>query len=80
MGGAYDKGFARAILDYAIAHGIAGVNIAFEADFAPYQSYEQDAIKDPNMGPTLQFSHLDDNLAGNKPINGAIMMDTKSDV
>ncbi len=24
LGGAYDKGFARAILDYAIAHSIAG--------------------------------------------------------
>ena len=31
------------------------------------------------MGPTYQFSHNDDFWAGNKPIDGAVIMDTGSD-
>jgi len=31
------------------------------------------------MGPTFQFSHNDDEVAGNAPMNGAIQEDTKSD-
>jgi len=38
MGGGYGKGYARAILEYAKAHNISGVIIAFEADFANFQS------------------------------------------
>jgi RHS repeat-associated protein len=79
MGGAFGKGYAKAILDYARQNNIAGVVIAFEADFAPFQPYGQEAIEDENMGPTLQFSHSADKVAGNKPIKGARQQDTSRD-
>ncbi len=79
MGGAYAKGYVQAILDYASEHKIEGVKVAFEADFAPYQPQSQKAIKDKNMGPTLQFSHKDDKIAGNSPMPGAEQMNTESD-
>ena len=41
MGGAYGKGYIQAILDYAKKHEIAGVNVAFEADFAAFQTDQQ---------------------------------------
>ena len=37
MGGAYGKGYVKAILEYAKENNIAGVTIAFEADFVPFQ-------------------------------------------
>ncbi|TAM92957.1 MAG: hypothetical protein EPN39_21205 [Chitinophagaceae bacterium] len=79
MGGAYAKGYVNAILDYAKGHNIAGVIVAFEADFAPFQPKKQKAVKDKNMGPTLQFSHSSDNVAGNDPMPGADQMDTSKD-
>ena len=79
MGGAYGKGYAQAILDYAKKHNITDLIIAFEADFAPFQSKDQRAVKDDNMGPTLQFSHNRDKVAGNDPMSGAEQEDTKSD-
>jgi hypothetical protein len=79
MGGAYAKGYVKAILDYAKEHKIAGVTIAFEADFAPFQPKKQKAVKDKNMGPTLQFSHNGDNIAGNDPMPGADQMNKSND-
>jgi RHS repeat-associated protein len=79
MGGSYAKGYAEAILQYAKKHDIKGVLIAFEADFAPYQSAEQKAVKDDTKGPTLQFSHDEDSVAGNDPIKGAEQKDTSDD-
>jgi hypothetical protein len=79
MGGAYGKQYAKALLDYAKKHNIIGLTIAFEADFAPFQPGDQRAIDDDNMGPTFQFSHNNDPVAGNKPIKGARQMDTSDD-
>lgn len=79
MGGAFAKGYVRAILEYAHKMGIKTPFIAFEADFAPYQADSQKAINDPLMGPTLQYSHNKDNVAGNKPEQGAEQKDTSKD-
>ena len=79
MGSAYAKGYISSILKYADDNGIKGVIIDFEADFAPYNTQNQKAISHPNMGPTYQFSHSQDKVAGNKQITGAKMMDTSSD-
>ena len=45
MGGAYAKGYVKELLDYAKDHKIEGVIIAFEADFSPYQTKGQKAVK-----------------------------------
>lgn len=79
MGGAYAKGYGQALLDYADKNKISGVKIEFEADFAPFQPDRQKAIKHPNMGPTYQFSHEGDGVAGAKPMEGAEQMDVSSD-
>ena len=79
MGGAYSKGYVKALLKYAEDNKIKGVKIAFEADFAPFQPDEQRAVKGKNMGSTLQFSHDDDVVAGNKHMNGAVNQDTSDD-
>ena len=80
MGSAYGKGYSNGILQYATDNNINGVIIDFEADFAPFQPSNQEAVKRPGMGTTYQFSHSDDIVAGNKPINGAIIIDTSNDV
>ena len=79
MGGAFAKGYVMAILEYAHKMGITTPVIAFEADFASYQSDQQIAVSDPLMGPTLQYSHKDDYIAGNKPEQGAEQEDTSKD-
>ena len=79
MGGAYAKGYAQAIIDYARKNNIQGLNIAFEADFAPFQPWDQKAVEDPNMGTTFQFSHSNDNVAGSEDMPGASKMSTKED-
>lgn len=76
MGGAYGKGYVQAILDYAKQNNIAGVTVAFEADFAPFQPKQQKAVKGV---PTLQFSHEDDMVAGDDQMPGAKKMNTSSD-
>jgi len=76
MGGAYAKGYAQALLDYAESNEIKGVVIAFEADFSPFQASSQKAVERPGMGPTYQFSHSKDIVAGDKPVDGAIQMNT----
>lgn len=76
MGGAYSKGYIQAIIDYAKLHEIAGVNFAFEADFAPFQPTQQTAIE--GVG-TLQFSHNNDKVAGKGKMPGAEQIDTSSD-
>jgi len=79
MGGAYAKAYAQAILDYAKKHKIEGVKIAFEADFAPFQPWDQKAVQDPSMGTTFQFSHSNDMVAGNESMPGANKIDTNED-
>ncbi|GAA4836289.1 hypothetical protein GCM10023331_21860 [Algivirga pacifica] len=75
MGGAYAKGYIKALLAYIKQHDIVGVNI-YEYDFAPFQPTEQTAV---DGIPTIQYSHSKDILAGNKPIKGAAQADTSSD-
>jgi RHS repeat-associated protein len=79
MGGAYGKGYAKALLQYAKQHNIQGVNIAFVADFAALQSGQLEAEQGENVGPTLQFSHSNDMVAGNDPEKGAQQQDTSGD-
>lgn len=79
MGSAYAKGYVRAILDYAKKHNMLGVQIAFEADFAAFQPWDQKAIEDPNMGATFQYSHDNDKVAGDEDMPGATKADTKED-
>jgi hypothetical protein len=79
MGGAYAKGYVQAILNYAQKHNIKGVSIAFEADFAPFQPWDQSAVSASNMGTTFQFSHKKDKVAGEEDMPGASKINTKED-
>ncbi len=79
MGGAYAQGYIQALLQYAAENNIQGFSIDFHAAFAPYQSKRQKAVKNSNVGPTLQYSHSKDYVAGNDPIYGAQQMDTSGD-
>ena len=74
MGGAYAKGFLKAVMEYIQKHPeeCNGINLA-EYDFAPYQPGSQTAIEGVD---TYQYSHKKDNVAGNIPIRGAKQMDT----
>jgi len=63
MGGAYGKGYIQAILDYAKANGIK-IKVDFEADFAPFQTGQQKAVKGVK---TYQYFH-DESVGGNNPI------------
>ena len=76
MGGAYAKGFVTALTEYFEKNEIDPSIIEFEADFAPYQPKEQKAVKGII---TYQFSHEEDNVAGNDKIPGAKYMNTSSD-
>ena len=75
MGGAYAKGFIRALKDYILENNIEGVQI-YEYDFAPFQPSDQEAIEGV---PTWQYSHSEDRVAGNDPIKGASQENTSSD-
>ena len=66
MGGAYAKGYVKAILEYAHSIGITIPIIAFEADFAPFEATKKKAVKDPLMGPTYQFNNKNDKIANNE--------------
>lgn len=79
MGGAYAKGYVKAILKYAKDNNIKGLIVAFEADFAPFQPDKQSAVKGKNMGVTKQYSHSEDGVAGNLPMRGAEQEDTSGD-
>ena len=76
MGGAYGKGLVSALMEYIHQHPelTNGISIA-EYDFAPFQSAFQKAV---NGVDTYQYSHTFDRVAGNEPIEGAEMMDTKN--
>ena len=77
MGGAYAKGFLKAVMEYIQKHPeeCNGINLA-EYDFAPYQPGSQTAIEGVD---TYQYSHEKDRMAGNTPIQGAKQMDTYND-
>ena len=77
MGGAYAKGFLKAVMEYIQKHPeeCNGINLA-EYDFAPYQPGYQTAIEGVD---TYQYSHEKDRMAGNTPIQGAKQMDTYND-
>ena len=74
MGGSYAKGFARAILNYALKHKgkTNGLSIT-EYDFAPFMPTFQSALKGVD---TYQYSHKNDWVAGSKRISGAKFMKT----
>lgn len=76
MGAAYGKGYVEAILSYLQKLGLPLNIVEFEADFAPFQPKDQQAIEGVD---TYQFSHAKDNIAGNKKIKGAQNMDTSKD-
>ena len=77
MGGSYAKGFARAILNYALKHKdeTNGLSIT-EYDFAPFKPAFQSAVKGVD---TYQYSHKNDWIARNKKISGANFMKTSDD-
>ncbi len=75
MGGAYAKGYIRALMEYFSKQKIDPRVIEFEADFAPHGSRYFTAVK----YPTYQYSHNADRVAHNYPMKGAINMDTSED-
>lgn len=76
MGAAYGKGYVTALISYIQEIGLNQSIIEFEADFAPYQPDQQEAV---NNVPTFQYSHSRDGTAGNKKMQGAYIIDTSSD-
>jgi RHS repeat-associated protein len=73
MGGAYGKGYVRALVEYIKKHNLQGqAIIEIIGDFAPYQSDELEARNDEPqiVGPTVQFSDRSDWLAGTKDEKG----------
>jgi len=62
MGGAYAKGYAFAILNYAKENNIKGVKIEYEVDFAPFQPNMQKAV---NGVRTIQVDHKYDKVVNN---------------
>jgi len=68
MGGAFGKGFAKALLAYAKEHDI-DINIEFEVDFAPFQPEQQTAVDEV---PTIQVSNTNDNVTNLVRNNGKI--------
>jgi hypothetical protein len=76
MGTAYARGYIYELILFFIENDIPLSVIEFEADFAPYQGELLDAH---NSFPIYQFSHRNDNIAGNNPMPGAINMDTSAD-
>ncbi len=82
MGSAYGEGFAAGLIAHIEANPeeTRGARIAWQADFAPYQSDELRAIRESAiMGVRLQLSHLKDWAAGNAPIPGAEPVSTEMD-
>lgn len=65
MGGSYAKGYVQALLEYFKMYNIPIGAIEFEADFAPYQPGEQEAVSGVD---TYQFSHENDKIAGDDRI------------
>ena len=76
MGAAYGKGYVTALAEYLESIGLSRSIIAFEADFAAFQSNQQQAV---DGIPTYQISHAGDNIAGDEIMPGAIVIDTSSD-
>ena len=70
MGGAYSKGFVRAIVEYVKRHPelCEGLSID-EYDFAPFEPTFQTSV---NGVETFQYSHKNDNVAHNKRENGNV--------
>ena len=77
MGGAYAKGFLQALVEYIKNHPreCNGISLS-EYDFAPYQPYSQKAVEGVD---TYQYSHKNDDWAGNAAIKGAQQMETSDD-
>ncbi|MDO5527071.1 MAG: RHS repeat-associated core domain-containing protein [Prevotella sp.] len=72
MGGAYGKGYAQAIVDYAYNNKDKCEGLVIdEYDLAPYQTNMQQAVWGVN---TYQWSHVHDKIAGNSLIRGAVRM------
>ncbi|MDE6481147.1 MAG: hypothetical protein K2L45_12860 [Muribaculaceae bacterium] len=68
MGGAYTKGLIQGMMKFAEDNKIdINGKLAYEVDFAPFQSSEQT----PVIEKTIVFQHSFDGVAGDKPIQGA---------
>ncbi len=68
MGGAYGKGYAQALKNYARDNNIDGHKIELVLDLANYQSSDQKAVSDTN---NIQIMHEADEVAGIAPLEGA---------
>lgn len=77
MGAAYAKGYVTALAHYLESIGLSRAIILFEADFAAFQSNQQYAVEGI---PTYQISYAGDGIAGNEPMDGAIILDTSNEV
>ena len=77
MGGSYGKGYVKALLHYAKMANIPNVNIAFEADFAPFQPGKQKAV---NGVKTLQFSNDNDPVANNNTLGSPFAKEEGAEV
>ena len=63
MGAAYAKGYIEALKQFLIDNNLPLSLIEFEADFAPFQPTEQEAVKGIK---TFQFTNMNDDIANNK--------------
>ena len=82
MGSMYGRGYVAALkklINSSNDPAIQAIKIEFIADFAPYDPDSYGAIKGENIGPTLQFSHCGDFIAGCKASPGAENQDTSED-
>lgn len=77
MGSVFSKGYLKALIDYIMANPeiCDGISIT-EYNFAPYQPQSYSAILGVD---TYQYSHKNDNIAGDKHIEGAKYQSTSDD-
>jgi len=82
MGSMYGRGYVAALkklINSSNDPSIQAIKIDFIADFAPYDPDSYGAIEGENIGPTLQFSHCGDFIAGCKASPGAENQNTSED-
>lgn len=74
IGSMYGRGYVAALkklIQNSSDPVTNAIKIDFIADFAPFQPTTYGAITGEGIGPTLQFSHCGDIVAGCKPSEGA---------
>ncbi len=77
-GSMYGRGYVAALkklIRSSSDPAINAIQIDFIADFAPFQPTSYDAISGEGIGPTLQFSHCGDRVAGCDASEGAEQQD-----